>query len=158
MFILGLHTRLTWTLTVTNTIVALMWLNMYAGCVALVHGFKSQSRLLLFFWVFTNMLLLQYFNLCLKRIYLCYKSFKNIIVCKVFFSFNFVPCRVVFTWDWQTLTCILIQTVICNHLLLWYIDSLQIWSHCVFVSLKCSNFICLYYSALLKQNNKFKQT
>lgn len=44
MFILGLHIRLTWTLTVTNTIVALMCLNMYAGCVALVHGFKSPSR------------------------------------------------------------------------------------------------------------------
>lgn len=82
---------------------------MYAGCVALVHGFKSPSR---FFLVFTNMLLLQYFNLCLKRIYLCYKSFKN-IVC-MFFFFQ------------QTLTCALILTVICNHLLLWYIDSLQI--------------------------------
>lgn len=33
---------------VTNTIVALMWLNMYAGCVALVHGFKSQRRLFCF--------------------------------------------------------------------------------------------------------------
>lgn len=50
MFILGLHNRLTWTLTVTNTVVALMWLNMYAGCVALVHGFKSQSRLFFVFF------------------------------------------------------------------------------------------------------------